>query len=36
LDVVKQWRTVHLPITLVFAVLASAHIVAELLFWAWK
>ena len=32
-DVVKQWRTVHFPITLAFAVLALAHIVAVLLFW---
>jgi hypothetical protein len=36
LGVVKQWRTVHLPITLAFSVLASAHIVAEFLFWSWK
>jgi hypothetical protein len=35
-QVVKQWRTVHLPITLAFAALATAHIVAELLFWSWK
>ena len=34
-DVVKQWRVVHLPITLAFAVLAGAHIVAILLFWGW-
>jgi hypothetical protein len=34
--VVKQWRTVHLPITLAFTALATAHIVAELLFWSWK
>ncbi|HEX4599287.1 MAG TPA: hypothetical protein VH278_15965 [Burkholderiaceae bacterium] len=33
-QVVKQWRTVHLPITLAFAALATAHIVAELLFWS--
>ena len=33
-DVVKQWRTVHFPITLAFAVLALAHIVAVLLFWS--
>jgi hypothetical protein len=32
-DVVKQWRVVHLPITLAFAVLALAHIVAVSLFW---
>ena len=33
-DVVKQWRAVHFPITLVFAILAVAHIVAVLLFWS--
>jgi hypothetical protein len=33
-QVVKQWRTVHLPITLAFAALATAHVVAELLFWS--
>jgi cytochrome b561 len=35
-DAVKQWRTVHFPITLAFAVLALAHIVAILLFWSWR
>jgi hypothetical protein len=35
-DAVKQWRAVHFPITLAFAVLALAHIVAVLLFWGWK
>lgn len=35
-DAVKQWRVVHFPITLAFAVLATAHIVAILLFWGWK
>ena len=34
-DAVKQWRVVHFPITLAFAVLAIAHIVAILLFWGW-
>jgi hypothetical protein len=34
-DAVKQWRSVHFPITLAFAVLALAHIVAEFLFWNW-
>lgn len=33
-DVVKQWRAVHFPITLAFAVLALAHIVAVFLFWS--
>lgn len=35
-DAMRQWRAVHLPITLVFAVLATAHIVAVFLFWGWK
>jgi hypothetical protein len=35
-DAVKQWRRVHFPITLAFAVLATAHIVAVFLFWGWK
>lgn len=35
-DAVKQWRSVHFPITLAFAVLAVAHMVAVFLFWAWK
>ena len=35
-DAVKQWRVVHFPITLAFAVLATAHVVAILMFWGWK
>ena len=35
-DVVKQWRVIHFPITLAFAVLAATHIVAVFLFWGWK
>ncbi len=34
-DVVKQWRAVHFPITLAFAILALAHIIAVFLFWGW-
>ena len=33
---VRKWRTVHLPISLMFAVLATAHILAALLFWGWR
>lgn len=33
---VKQWRAVHVPITLAFAVAALGHIVAVFLFWGWK
>jgi len=35
-DAVKQWRVIHFPITLAFAVLALTHIVAVFLFWGWK
>lgn len=35
-DIVKQWRSVHYPITLAFAVLGIAHIVAIFLFWGWR
>lgn len=34
-DLVKQWRTIHIPITLCFGILALAHIVAVFLFWGW-
>ena len=35
-DVVKQWRKIHLPISLAFAVLALAHVIAILVLWGWK
>lgn len=35
-DVVKKWRVIHIPITLAFAVLATAHIFSIFLFWGWK
>jgi hypothetical protein len=35
-DAVKQWRSVHFPITLAFAVLALAHVIAVFLFWGWR
>ncbi|WP_198368973.1 hypothetical protein [Roseomonas rosulenta] len=35
-DVIKQWRVVHIPITLAFAVLATAHILTVFLFWGWR
>jgi hypothetical protein len=35
-DSMKRWRTVHIPITTVFGVLALAHIVATLLLWGWR
>lgn len=35
-DTVKQWRLVHYPITLAFAVLAGGHIVSIFFFWGWR
>ena len=35
-DVVARWRAVHYPITLAFAVLGIAHILAIFLFWGWR
>ncbi|MCP4698021.1 MAG: hypothetical protein GY862_14380 [Gammaproteobacteria bacterium] len=35
-DLMKKWRAVHLPITLVFAVLGISHILSIFLFWQWK
>ena len=32
----KRWREIHLPITLVFAVLSIAHIFSIFLFWQWR
>lgn len=36
MDLVRKWRVVHVPITLAFAVLAAAHLVATALFWDWQ
>ena len=36
MDLVRNWRVVHVPITLAFAVLATAHLVATALFWDWQ
>jgi len=35
-DVMKKWRAVHFPITLVFSVLSLVHIISIFLFWEWK
>ncbi|WP_353230529.1 hypothetical protein [Novosphingobium sp.] len=32
---VRQWRAIHLPITLAFGVLALSHVIATFLFWNW-
>lgn len=35
-DLVRQWRKIHLPISLAFAVLALAHVIAVFIFWGWR
>jgi hypothetical protein len=35
-ELMKKWRSVHLPITLTFAVLSITHILSIFLFWQWK
>mgnify|MGYP003378734514 FL=1 len=35
LDAMTKWRKVHIPIFVVFAALASGHIVSIFLFWGW-
>lgn len=35
LDAMTQWRKVHIPIFVVFVVLALGHIVSIFLFWGW-
>lgn len=35
-DLMKKWRAVHFPITLVFSVLGLAHIFSIFLYWEWK
>jgi hypothetical protein len=36
LDAMTQWRKVHIPIFVIFAVLAIGHIVSIFLFWGWR
>ena len=36
LDAMSKWRKVHIPIFIVFAVLALGHIFSVFLFWGWK
>lgn len=35
-DAMTQWRRVHIPIFVAFAVLGLGHIVSVFLFWGWK
>jgi hypothetical protein len=34
-DKMQMWRTVHIPLTLIFAAFALLHIITILLFWRW-
>lgn len=34
--VMSQWRKLHIPIFIAFAVLALAHIVSVFVFWGWR
>lgn len=35
-DAMSKWRKVHIPIFIVFAVLALGHIISIFLFWGWR
>lgn len=35
-ELMQKWRSVHMPISLAFAVLGVAHILSIFLFWQWK
>jgi len=35
IDAMARWRKVHIPIFIVFAVLALGHIISIFLFWGW-
>ncbi len=34
-DLMKRWRTVHIPITILFAVSTILHVTTVLIFWRW-
>jgi len=36
IDAMTKWRKVHIPIFMVFVVLALGHIFSIFLFWGWK
>ncbi len=35
-DLMKKWRSIHIPITLAFAALSLTHIITIFLFWQWR
>lgn len=34
-DTMRQWRKIHMPLTMVFLALALLHVTGTLLFWRW-
>jgi hypothetical protein len=34
-DTMKQWRRVHMPLTMVFVALSLLHVTVTMLFWKW-
>jgi hypothetical protein len=34
-DKMQMWRSVHIPLTVIFAAFALLHIITILLFWRW-
>jgi hypothetical protein len=34
-DLMKQWRVVHMPITIIFTLLTLLHVTTVLIFWRW-
>lgn len=36
LDAMAQWRKVHIPIFIAFAVLSLGHVISVFLFWGWR
>ncbi|MCK6541566.1 hypothetical protein L6Q79_02660 [bacterium] len=35
-SLMRRWRSVHIPVTLMFAILSIYHIIAILIFWSWR
>ena len=35
-ELMKKWRTIHLPITFSFVALTIAHVLSVFVFWEWK
>ncbi len=35
-DIMKRWRKIHMPLSMIFFALASLHIIVILLLWRWQ